>query len=116
MLRRWHKLLAPFFAAFLLLIAGTGFAIQVTDLLDKPAKEAPAAPKAATNPAAPPAKPKRSPMGQWNHWLKTVHSGEIVGGGGIFVNLLSGLALFYFAGSGLWMYVNMWQRKRRVRG
>ena len=54
-------------------------------------------------------------MGQWNHWLKTLHSGEIVGGGGIFVNLLSGIALFYFAGSGLWMYLTMWQRRRRSR-
>jgi hypothetical protein len=115
MLRRWHKLLAPFFAAFLLLVGFTGIAIQATDLLDKPAK-AIAAPAIATS--AMPAtqgKPKRTAMGEWNHWLKKVHSGEIVGGGGIAVNLLSGLALTYFAGSGLWMYYTMWRRRRRIQ-
>jgi len=114
MLRRWHKLLAPFFAAFLLLIGVTGVAIQATDLLDKPVRSSPSA--MANGPSnALAGKPRRSPMGEWNHWLKKVHSGEIVGGGGIAVNLLSGIALAYFAGSGFWMYFTMWQRRRRAR-
>jgi uncharacterized iron-regulated membrane protein len=113
MLRRWHKLIAPFFAAFLLLTGGTGVAIQVTDLLDTPIKAERAAGIAAPGAMAETGKPKRTPMGEWNHWLKTLHSGEIVGGGGIAVNLLSGLALAYFAGSGFWMYYVMWRRRRR---
>lgn len=112
MLRRWHKLLAPCFAAFLLLIGLTGVAIQVTDLLDTPAKTRPAAAIVANGIAPASAKPKRTPLGEWNHWLKTVHSGEIVGGGGVFVNLLSGIALSFFAGSGFWMYYTMWRRRR----
>ncbi|MEN9717568.1 MAG: hypothetical protein RIQ99_446 [Pseudomonadota bacterium] len=114
MLRRWHKILAPFFAAFLLLIGVTGVAIQATDLLDKPERSRPAA-MATGATIAQTAKARRSPMGEWNHWLKKIHSGEIVGGGGITVNLLSGVALIYFAGSGFWMYFTMWQRRRRAR-
>lgn len=116
MLRRWHKLLAPFFAAFLLLIGTTGVAIQVTDLLDTPAKSSPATAMSVVDKAAPRGKPKRTQMGEWNHWLKTLHSGEIVGGGGVVIDLLSGLALTYLAGSGLWMYLTMWRRQRRTRG
>jgi len=127
MLRQWHKLLAPFFAALLLLIGVTGMAIQVTGLLDTPAKLRPAPSgmantgPASTGPAsaittksAAGGKPKRTPMDEWNHWLKQLHSGEIVGGGGgVAINLLSGLALSFFAGSGFWMYYTMWQRRRR---
>ena len=116
MLRRWHKLLAPFFAAFLLLVGATGVAIQVTDLLDKPAKAGPMNAAGGGGKVTPGEKPKRTPMGEWNHWLKKLHSGEIVGGGGVAVNLLSGLGLCYFAGSGFWMYLAMERRKRRQRG
>ncbi len=115
MLRRWHKLLAPFFAAFLLLIGGTGVAIQITDLLDVPAKSQDAKTPTAAGKTPSMGKPKRTPMGQWNHWLKELHSGEIIGGGGIAINLLSGLALVYFAGSGFWMYFTMWQKRRKNR-
>jgi hypothetical protein len=113
MLRRWHKLIAPFFAAFLLLIGGTGVSIQVTDLLDTPVRVEGPAKTSANGAMATTDKRKRTPMGEWNHWLKTLHSGEIVGGGGIAINLLSGLALAYFAGSGFWMYYVMWRRRRR---
>jgi uncharacterized iron-regulated membrane protein len=117
MLRRWHRLLAPFCAAFLLLIGGTGIGIQITDLLDRPAREAQPAGMAEAgrdmSSAKPKSKPKSTQMGQWNHWLKTLHSGEIVGIGGIAFNLLSGFALVYLAGSGLWMYLTMWRRQRR---
>ncbi len=47
-MRRWHRLLAPWFALLLLLLAATGLATQATDLLDRtPAKTASAdAPRA----------------------------------------------------------------------
>ena len=44
-------------------------------------------------------------------------------GGGTVISLLSGLALFFFAFSGLWMYVQMWRGRlarveqgKKVRG
>lgn len=121
-MRRWHSRLAPWFCAFLLLIALTGLGIEATDLLDrKPAEGA-----ARTVPAGtavlmaapqvcPPAKSRRSELGQWNHWLKKVHSGEIAGPVGAALNLATGAALLFFAGSGLWMYATMAFRRRRVR-
>jgi hypothetical protein len=122
-MRRWHKFLAPFFALFILLIAVTGLAIQATDLLDsKPASVAGASGAGMGTEAVPvpsrlcaPAKPKRTAVGAWNHWLKTLHSGEAVGPAGTALNLASGAALLFFAASGLWMYLQMWFRHRRAR-
>lgn len=107
MLRRWHRLLAPFFAAFLLLIGLTGVAIQVTDIMGH-SLSAPQHPGLT-------GQPRRSALRQWNHWLKTVHSGEIIGVGGQTLGLLSGVAFCYLAGSGLWMYLDMERRRRRSR-
>jgi hypothetical protein len=115
MLRRWHRLIVPFFAAFLLIVAGTGIAIQVTDLADQPAQEAKPA-RVSTSPCqAKPARPKRTPMGEWNHWFKKLHSGEIAGPAGTAIGIASGVALLFFAGSGFWMYLSMLLRRRRAR-
>jgi glycerol uptake facilitator-like aquaporin len=118
LLRRWHNFLAPFFAAFLLIIAGTGVAIQVTDLGDKQAKEVKEvkAPKVASSPCdARPARPKRTPIGELNHELKEIHSGAFAGPLGIALGIASGVALLFFAASGFWMYLTMWLRRRRFR-
>ncbi|WP_336964967.1 PepSY domain-containing protein [Sphingobium aquiterrae] len=118
-MRRWHKLLAPFFAFFVLLLAVTGLAIQATDLLDSgpaptPAPAASVVAKAAPAPTCVPEKPKRTPLGAWNHWLKHIHSGEVAGPAGLALNLASGAALLFFAASGFWMYLQMWLRRRRA--
>lgn len=119
-MRRWHSRLAPWFCAFLLLIALTGLGIEATDLLDRKPAAAGAGPaRTATLMVAPaacaPAKPKRSELGQWNHWLKKVHSGEVAGPLGAALNLATGAALLFFAGSGIWMYASMALRRRRAR-
>jgi uncharacterized iron-regulated membrane protein len=128
MLRRWHRLIAPFFAAFLLIIAVTGLGIQTTALLDKSdqaekaktGKGGVARPDKAVEGGSQPAaavpclaKPKRSELGQWNHWLKDLHSGAIAGGVGTVINILTAAALLFFAVSGFWMYLTMWLRRRR---
>ena len=41
--------------------------------------------------------------------IKHLHSGEIAGPVGTALSILSGLALLFFAGSGIWMYVQMWR-------
>lgn len=121
-MRRWHSRLVPWFCAFLLLIAFTGLGIEATDLLDRKPSEPAASPARAgatalmVAPAAcAPARPKRSGLGQWNHWLKKVHSGEIAGPVGALFNLATGAALLFFAGSGVWMYATMALRRRRAR-
>lgn len=122
MWRRWHNLLAPFFAAFLMLLAITGAAIQVTDLLDR--KDAATnTPHQASNASSGPTAGKsasgeargRSALGRWNHWLKKLHSGEIAGVPGIALNVMTAVALAYFSGSGLWMYLQPRLRRRRKR-
>lgn len=104
-MRRWHRLLAPWFALLLLLLAATGLATQATDLLDRtPAKTA-----SADAPPAP------SAMKSWNRWFKHIHSGETLGPVGIALNIGGGVALLFFAGSGFWMYLTMWLNRRRNR-
>jgi len=104
-MRRWHRLLAPWFALLLLLLAATGLATQATDLLDR----APAKTASADAPAAP------SAMKSWNRWFKHIHSGETLGPVGIALNIGGGVALLFFAGSGFWMYLTMWLNRRRNR-
>ncbi|WP_287979603.1 PepSY domain-containing protein [Sphingomonas sp.] len=114
-MRRWHRLLAPWFALLLLILAATGIATQLTSVFDTPAaRPAPAASPLADTPASPPKK-TRSALGSWNHWIKKIHSGEEFGPVGIALNLAGGAALLFFAGSGLWMYIDMWTRRRRSR-
>lgn len=125
-MRLWHKRLAPWFAAILLLIALTGLGIELTDLAERKAPAPPAghlarpAAEAFTaaglpGPACTPAKPRRTPLGEWNHWLKQVHAGKVAGPVGAALNLAGGAALLFFAGSGLWMYLQMGLRRRRAR-
>jgi len=161
-MRQWHRWIGICCAVFLLVIGGTGVAIQVLDLAQAKSKpEAPAlapgspAPVAAGNvvaTAAPSAdkdadegegeghrhhkhhdtvaaagdsaqpdaqatsapKPKKpqSPLRQWSHWIKDLHSGVLLGPIGIFVSIVSGLALVFFAGSGMWMYWQMFTRRK----
>lgn len=115
-MRRWHRLIAPWFAVLLLIIALTGVATQVTDLVDKTQPRAASANGAAkaSAPAAPP-RQERSAIGAWNHWFKKLHSGESLGPVGIALNLAGGFALLFFAGSGFWMYLSMAVRRARNR-
>lgn len=116
-MRRWHRMLAPWFAWLLLLLALTGVATQVTAVIgDMATAQRPAVTdKGTTDKAAAGQPPKRSPIGQWNHWFKKLHSGEMLGPIGIAANLLGGIALLFFAGSGFWMYLSMWLRRQRAR-
>ena len=58
---------------------------------------------------------RQSAPAAWNVvLLHHLHSGEQFGPAGVIVSILSGLSLFFFAVSGLWMYVQLW-RGRLVR-
>jgi uncharacterized iron-regulated membrane protein len=52
----------------------------------------------------------RSLVGTFHH----LHSGETFGPIGTAISLLSGIALLFFAGSGVWLYLQMW-RNRKAR-
>lgn len=117
-MRRWHKLLAPWFALVLFVIAFTGAVTQATAILDAPPAKSSASIGGKTGRAGMPKDERRTALGGWNHWFKKLHSGESLGPAGIAINLAGGLALLFFAGSGVWMYLTMWlkrQRSRRLR-
>ena len=143
-MRQWHRWIGICFAAFLLVISGTGVTIQVLDLIaakNKPdaatgniAAAQPTAPDDAgdshkhrkhhdaaemdqAQPAtaiaeAPKPKQPQSALRRWNHWIKDLHSGVLLGPIGIFISILSGLALMFFAISGMWMYWQMFTRRK----
>ena len=89
------------------------------------AQAQPAAPKPAATAAATPAAPapfvcpptmncRPKPPGGGQSivgLLHHLHSGESFGPVGVVISTLSGLALFFFAFSGLWMYVEMYRRR-----
>ncbi len=57
-------------------------------------------------------KQPQSPLRQWSHWIKDLHSGVLFGPIGLFISILSGLALSFFAVSGVWMYWQMFTRRK----
>ena len=72
-----------------------------------------ATPAAFACPADMTCRPKRvAKPGEWNvGFLHHIHSGEQFGPAGVIISLLSGLALIFFAFSGLWMYIQMFRRR-----
>jgi uncharacterized iron-regulated membrane protein len=124
-MRKWHRWTATLFGLFLLWISATGVLSQIGALVNQGGFETAASEaraKAAAKAATPPGficpetmtcRPKQKP--KWNvGLLHHLHSGEQFGPVGVVISTLSGLALFFFAISGLWMYVELW-RGRLVR-
>ena len=64
-------------------------------------------------PATMTCRPKRvAKAGEWNLGLiHHLHSGEQFGPAGVILSMASGLALLFFAFSGLWMYIQMFRRR-----
>jgi uncharacterized iron-regulated membrane protein len=55
------------------------------------------------------------PFGWQAHQLaKDVHRGGIIGLPGRFMDLFAGLAMFYLSASGIWIYVDLWKRRRKA--
>jgi uncharacterized iron-regulated membrane protein len=117
-MRKWHRWLSVFFGIFLFWIAATGVLSQVAVLWPTGASE----PSVASAPPAGfecpkgwrcmPPRPEggmRSLVGTFHH----LHSGETFGPIGTAISLLSGLAMLFFAGSGVWLYVQMWRNRAR---
>ena len=57
-------------------------------------------------------KPKPDAARAWVGYLHHLHSGEEFGPAGVVISILSGLAMVFFAFSGLWMYIRMWSHRR----
>lgn len=119
-MRKWHRWLSVVFGVVLLWIAVTGMLSQVVPLyLDATKSSAPAV-AAADKPAfvCPPdymCRPKPKPgdprgiIGTLHH----LHSGESFGPVGVAIFTFAGFAMVFFAFSGLWLYVQMWQNRKQ---
>jgi uncharacterized iron-regulated membrane protein len=118
-LRKWHRWLSIVFAAFLVWIAVTG-------LLGHLAAWSGEAASAGVAEAAPPAgftcpegwrcmppRPERTGLAGLTGFFHHIHSGTEFGKAGEAISFLSGLALLFFAVSGIWMYVRMWRERAR---
>jgi len=115
-MRKWHRWLSVIFGAFLLFIAATGVMSQFAALkADGEVKAAPPAGFVCPETMICRVKPDPDGAGPWVSWLHHLHSGEEFGPLGVAISILSGLALMFFAGSGLWLYIQMW-RSRASRG
>jgi hypothetical protein len=116
MMRRYHRWLATVFGIFLLWISATGVLSQVGAIVNKGGLEgmtaeraAPALPLGFVCPESLTCRPKPAPTA-WNvGLLHHLHSGEQFGPAGHLISIASGLSLFFFAISGLWMYVQLYR-------
>lgn len=111
-MRKWHRWLSVLFGLLILFVAVTGvmshFAAIVADG-ERPAQAA--APAGFVCPDTMICRPKPTPGGarSWVGYLHHLHSGEEFGPIGTALAIASGLALIFFALSGLWMYVHMFR-------
>ena len=114
-MRKYHRWLSIVFAVFLLFIATTGVMSQFAAMVAE-GEAKPAAPAGFVCPESMICRPRPDPNGAqpWVGWLHHVHSGEEFGPVAVWISILSGVALVFFAISGLWMYLRMWG-ERRVR-
>jgi uncharacterized iron-regulated membrane protein len=119
-MRKWHRWLSVIFGVFLLWIAVTGVLSQVVPIVQRGGFEEqrrdPAASVAPPGFACPETMtcrptPKNGPsiVGLLHH----LHSGESFGPLGTIVATLSGFAMIFFSFSGLWMYVDMFRRRKK---
>ncbi|WP_310467865.1 PepSY domain-containing protein [Sphingomonas sp.] len=119
MLRRYHRWLAVVFGIFLLWISATGLLSHGAALYrdSQPAPVA-AAPAGFVCPKTMTCRPKPAPdsAAAWVSFFHHIHAGEEFGPAGTAASILSGFALFFFAFSGLWMYLQMFRaRTQRQR-
>jgi len=130
-MRKWHRWITLFVGVFMFWIALTGVGSHVAAMYargsvfeDEAAEQAERAERASReaalaqqpgNAAAPAAKPEANDKRRLVGLLHHLHSGEAFGPAGTVISLVCGLALMFFAVSGLWMYIQMF-RYRKERG
>lgn len=117
-MRRWHRWLSIVFGAFILWMATTGLLAHGAALWPADAPPAAAAPANFVCPATMTcqARPPTEGPVAWKNFFHRLHTGGLFGRTGTFVSIASGMALLFFAFSGLWIYLHMVRaRLRRER-
>jgi uncharacterized iron-regulated membrane protein len=123
-MRKWHRWLSFIFGAFLLFIAVTGVASHLAAMYAqgsvfekeerKPEKAQSPQASAGAAVAAEPKREQRNPKRKWVGFFHHLHSGETFGPVGVIISLLSGFAMIFFSFSGLWLYFQMFVRRRKL--
>lgn len=116
-MRKYHRWLSVLFGVFLLWIAVTGVLSHLAELTAEGERPpAAAVPLGFVCPETMTCRAKPAPDGAraWVGYLHHLHSGEEFGPAGTAIAILSGLAMVFFAFSGLWMYFRMWAHRRRA--
>ena len=117
-MRKWHRWLSVVFGVFILFIVTTGLLAHAAARwpVGTPAAAAPAGfvcPETMTCLVKP---PTNSPLA-WKNFFHRLHTGGLFGRAGTALSIASGLALLFFAFSGLWIYLRMFRaRSRSKRG
>jgi hypothetical protein len=115
-MRRWHRWLSIVFGVLAIFIITTGLMSHAASLVaDAQSAPAPAPPPGFVCPETMTCRPKPAPDGAraWVGYLHHLHSGEEFGPAGTAIAILTGLALLFFAISGLVMYIQMFRARAR---
>ncbi len=119
-MRKWHRWASVFFGVFMLWIAVTGVLSQIVPIVqnggfedDDRERAAPLVPAGFVCPESMMCRPKPKEGGSIVGLLHHLHSGESFGPLGIIIGTLSGFALVFFSFSGLWMYIDMFSRRKK---
>lgn len=128
-MRKWHRWLAVFAGVFIVWIATTGLVGQIVALAGGEGHDA--APVAVVAPVVSgtpgisypippgtdgspvPAKPHREKQDLY-HFIIDLHSGAYFGIVGKVISAIIGAALLFFAISGMWMYFNMFRKRKTI--
>jgi uncharacterized iron-regulated membrane protein len=122
-MRKWHRWLVIFAGLLLVWVAATGLIGQVVSLAGGEHHKGPPA-GAAAGMAKPPAPAggadhvapgaKKSGSQDFYHLVIDLHSGNYFGPAGKVVSALLGAAMLFFALSGIWMYIDMFRKRKRI--
>ncbi|WP_375291891.1 PepSY-associated TM helix domain-containing protein [Qipengyuania sp.] len=116
-MRKWHRWLSVFFGIFLFWIAATGVLSHLAGWSRPEASAVEAAPPAGfvcpPEWRCTPPRPGAEGLGGMVGFFHHLHSGEEFGKLGEAISFLSGLALLFFAFSGVWLYIRMWRERAR---
>ncbi|MDE2339971.1 MAG: PepSY domain-containing protein [Alphaproteobacteria bacterium] len=120
-MRKWHRWLGIIFSLLLIFVAGTGIALTAEQWISKgigkpsPGLAGPGGSQPGARPpniSTHPGDSKPDPI--WlHHLLLRLHNGEMFGPVGQLISMVIGLTLLFFAISGMWMYIKMYQQRRK---
>lgn len=139
-MRKWHRWLVIFSGVFLAWIAATGLVGQVISLAGAEQHEGRPAPTPAPAPVMPaaeganaiaapaddgdddddagdavaPIAKKHEKKGDLYHLIIDLHSGAYFGPAGKVLSALLGAAMLFFSLSGIWMYIDMFRKRKRI--